>query len=151
MAGTIVTQILAQTKVVILATLGATYHEVPYFYNAESNDLRGARLAYGVRPMAATFSDQGVNRFYTLDHLFEILLFDTIARGGDDSQRETALTTMYDKADSIFKALVNTKINLSTIVLNVFQPSLLEPQFFQGDKIAVLRMQYKVKYRSSLT
>jgi hypothetical protein len=103
-----------------------------------------------VRPLDAS-PTQGVNRTYNMDHRFELILGDTIARAENDSQHLTSLQTMYDAADEIFKDLVQTKIGLPTLVLNVFDPSLSEPELLDENKIVILRMQLTVKYRSSLT
>lgn len=146
---TFVSQILTQIKAIIAAELGNTYTELPRIYDLSKSDLRRARLGYGVRPLDATPAETVV-RAYTLDHGFEIILTDTIARDDSDAQRETVLNTMYDKADEIFKDLVNQKINLATFVMNVSQPSLSEPEFIDENKLVILRMQFIVKYRSAL-
>ena len=145
----LVSNILTQTKSVISTELGATYQELPFIYDVSKNNLRRAEKAYGVRPLSA-LPTEGVTKVYTLDHDFEVILSDTFARGDSDSQRETALNTMYDKADEIFKALIATKINLAATVLHVFGPTLSEPEFFDDNKMVILRMQYTVKYRSTL-
>lgn len=146
---TYVSQIITQTLSVISTELGSTYQQLRYVYDLDKNDYRGRYLAYGVRPLDAV-SAESIVRNYTLDQGFEVILTDTIARTDSDSQITTSLGTMYNKADEIFKALVNTKINLASFVLNVFDPSLNEPEYFDDQKYVVLRMQYKVKYRSQL-
>lgn len=146
---TYVSQIITQTLSVISTELGSTYQQLRYVYDVEKNGLRGAYLAYGVRPLDAS-SAETICQNYTFDHGFEVILTNTIARTDSDSQATTALGTMYNKADEIFKALVNTKINLASFVLNVFDPSMSEPEFLDDQKYVVLRMQYKVKYRSQL-
>ena len=144
----IVSDIITQAESLASTTFGATYQRIPYVYDVSKNDLRGSKLGYGVRPLAAITAD-GVTGVYTMDQDFELVLTDTIARPMDDDERRTALNTMYNQADTYFKALVNTKINLASTVLNVFSPSMSEPEFV--DKFVFLRMQFKVKYRSSLT
>lgn len=144
-----VEQIIDETKSLIAGELGSTYQELRFIYDIEKNGLRNARLAYGVRPLGAGTAETLV-RAYTLDHQFEIILSDTFARGDNDEQREAALNAMYDKSDEIFKELVNHKINLSSFVLNIFEPSMSEPEFLDDNKFIVLRMQYLVKYRSDL-
>lgn len=145
----IVEQIIGESKTLIQSELGAGYQELQFIYNVEKNSLRGAKLAWGVRPLEASPAATVV-RVYTLDHVFEIILTDTFARGDNDSQREEALNTMYNKADEIFKNLVNHKINLPSLVLNIEEPSLAEPEFLDDHKFVILRMQYVIKYRSNL-
>lgn len=146
----LVSQILTQTKSIVSTELGASYSEIPFIYDVEKNDLRRASLGYGVRPLGA-ISNPTVFKSYTLDHEFEIILTQVFARAGtNDSQVEEAFNTMYDKADELYSNLLATKINLPTIVLNVQEPSLLEPEVLSDNKLGVLRMQYTVKYRKNL-
>jgi hypothetical protein len=145
----IVEDIITQAELLAASTFGATYQRLPYVYNVEKNDLRGAKLAYGVRALSAA-SFGSITRVYALDHDFELILTDTVARPVNDDERRTVLNTMYDKSDSFFKALVNTKLNLASTVLQVYEPSLLEPEFLDDSKFVILRMRFKVQYRSNL-
>lgn len=147
---TIVQNILTQTKSIASTTLGATYQEIPFVYELERNDIRRAALGYGVRPLNAD-TTEGLVKAYTLDHNFEFIFTDAWARAGNsDSQIESAFNTMFNQCDEIFKALLNSKINLPSTVLNVQDPSISEPELLNDNKLAVLRMQYVVKYRSNL-
>lgn len=146
----IVSDIVTNIKAVAAAQLGGNYKELIYFYDVSKNDERTGRLGYAVRPLNADTAPT-VTRTYTLDHEFELILADTFARGGvGDAEKQTALLTMYDQADEIFKDMVNTHLSLPTTVLNVYSPRLSEPEFFEASKLVVLRMQFTVKYRSNL-
>lgn len=146
---TIVQDIITQSKSIASTLLGASYKELRFVYTVERNDIRSAEKGYSVRPLSATPAES-VTRVYTLDHGFEFILTDTIGRSDDDSQRTDALNTMYDKADEYFKQIINTKINLPSVVLLVSSPSISEPEFVLDNKLVILRMQYTVKYRSAL-
>lgn len=147
-----VSNIVTNTKELIATTLGATYQELAHVYEVTKNNIRNAKLAYGVRSLSAD-PVSTVTQTYTLDHLFEIILTDTAPRSGtSDAQLQASFMTMFNKADEIFKAMVNTKISLPLSVLNIFDPRILEPEIIDGEtKMAVLRMQVTVKYRSALT
>lgn len=146
---TIVQDIIAQSKVVYLGAFPGA-QELPYIFDVEKNDLRRSEDSFGIRPLSASNAET-ITRNYTLDHGFELILTRSVPRGNqDDSQKIAALEVLYDRGDEFFKALVNTKINLPSVVLNVFDPEFSEPEFDEGGKIAILRMQYVVKYRSSL-
>jgi hypothetical protein len=145
----IVSDIVTAIKASCATTLGASYQELPFVYSVTENNERTARLAYGVRPLGGE-SASGVNRVYTMDHRFEILLADTVARCQNDTQKSSAILTLFNKADEIFKVLVNTKISLPSTVLNVTGPSFGEPELYADNKFVVLRMQVSVLYRSSL-
>lgn len=144
----IVSDIISGIRTVASGQLGGSWQELRNWYEVDKNDIRSAALAYNVRPLSAIPVD-GVMKYYTVDQTFEIILSDVIARGHGDSERETALLELYNKADEIFKDLHNTKVNGTSGVLLVSQPSLAEPEFLDEKKIIVLRMQFVVKYRGS--
>lgn len=146
----IVEQIIDESKSIATTTFGVTYQELRFFYDVEKNSVRGMRLAFAIRPLSASPAESVVG-VYTVQHSFELILTDSVARADDDSQRETALDTMYSQADEFFKAIINSKINLPTIVLIVESPSFSEPEFVDDNKLVILRMQYDVRWRSSTT
>ncbi len=147
---TIVSQIITNAEALAATTFGATYQRLKFVYEVTKNDVRGATLAYGIRPLSAIPVD-GITRTYTVDHTFELVLMDTTARDLSDDERRAALNTMYDKADEYFKALVSTKLSLANLVWVVQSPSMSEPEVYPDQKFVVLRMQFVVKYRSSLS
>lgn len=142
--GDILTNVRAQA-----ASILTGWQRLPYVFDVSKNNSTRAKLAYGVRALDASPAD-GVNRCYTLDHRFELILTDTIARGNDDSLIETSIGTLFDKSDEMFKALVHTKISLPLVVLNISSPSLLPPELYEKEKIVAVRMQFNVSYRSAL-
>lgn len=145
----LVEQILTEATTIALTVMGAGSQELRYKYEIERNDIRTAKFAFGVRPLGAVPAET-VTKSFTLDHLFETVLTDTIPRDHDDTQRNDALNVLYDKADDIFRAMINSKIGLPLIVFNISQPTLPESEYFEENSIIVLRMQYVVKYRSLL-
>ena len=143
----IVSNIITQTKLIAQTELGASYQELRFVQDVARNHLRGARLSFGVRPLGA-IPVSTVTNYYTVDQTFEIILADSIARKDDDSEKEASLGEMYDQADEIFKAMINSKINLAASVLSVSQPTYLEPEIYDDQSMVVLRMQCVVKWRS---
>lgn len=145
---TVVQDIVNNSRTVISAQLGDTWQELRHWYDVTKADYRSGTKGYNVRPLDAS-EDVTVNRFYTVDQGFELILVDTVARAQGDTERETVLFEMYNQIDEIFKDLVNTKINGTTNVLLVNGPNISEPEFLDENKFVVLRMQYTVKYRGA--
>lgn len=118
----------------------------------KKNNIRQVKLGYGIKPGQADPTDTVV-RSYTVDQKFDILLTDVFARAADtDNQVQSAVLTMYDKADEIFKHFVNTKVNLAAYVLMCFDPTILEPQVIDGEaRFVLLTMQMTIKYRNDLS
>ena len=145
-----VKDILTQSRLVASTELGATYQRLMFVFDLSKLNTYAAKLAFGFRSLSAV-PNETVTKSFTQDQEFELILVDTIANTSNDTDREESLDVMYDKQDEIMKQMILTKINLSGVVLNVSQPSISEPEFFDDNKIVALRTQYTVKYRSLLT
>lgn len=146
---TTVTSIMAQAKVIAAASLGATWKEMPSVFNLESNDLRRGAKSYGVKPGAAA-SAATVTNSYALDHVFELILMDKNPRKDSEAQALAVIDDLYDKQDTIYKAMVRAKLNLGGTVLLVSNPSLSEPEFINSRELIALRQQFTVKYRQAI-
>lgn len=145
-----VTNILSGGLSTISSTLGATWKRLQDVYNVTNNLSRVIAKGYGMRPLESFTPDSQVNRYYTLDQRFEIVLTDIVARGDTDAELNTTIGTLYDKSDDIFKAMIATKVGYPAAVLNCFSPSISAPEIL-GEGMVILRMQFTVKYRSALT
>ena len=146
--------IVADIRAAILAqmstTLGADYQVLPFVFTEDRNDARRGKLAYNCRPLGASPSEGQVNRSFTEDQGFEMILSDTFAVDVTDVQKLASIDVMFDKADEIMKAIVSTKLGLSAVVLFVSSPSYSEPELLRGAKMVLLRIQFIVKYRTQI-
>jgi len=147
----IVTDIRAAILAQQATTLGGTYQRIPYVFNVERMDIRTARLGYGCRALGGVPPDVQMNRTFTIDQGFEMVFTDTFAKDVKDLDKETAIDTMFNKADEVMKAIVNTKLGLSATVLFVGAPTYAEPELVRAAKVVVLRVQFIVKYRTALS
>lgn len=145
---TTVNAIVVAAKSVAAAVL-TDWVELRHVFDVAKNDFRNTRYAYGVRPLEAD-NAATVTGAYMLDHRFELILTQTVARTDDDSQIFTVLSDLYDKADQVYRQFENTKIGLGSTIALVTSPSLSEPEILTGTTV-VLRMQFLVKYRHSIS
>lgn len=144
-----VTSILSGGLSTISSTLGASWKRLMDVYDVRKNVERVASKGYGMRPLEGVTPTEQVNRYYTLDQRFEVVLTDVITRGDTDTQMSTAIGTLYDKADEIFKAMIATKVGYPSAVLNCFSPYVSAPEIL-GEGVVIVRLQFTVKYRSAL-
>jgi hypothetical protein len=148
-----VASIVADIRAAILAqmaiTLGATYRVTPYVFEADRNDLRQGKLGYNCRALGASPSE-GVNRYFTMDQGFELLFTDSFANDATDDDKQTSIDTMFNKADEVMKAMVNTKVGVGT-VLFVSEPTYLDPEILLNAKLVALKVQFVVKYRTAMS
>lgn len=135
----------------LLASVLTGYQEIPHVYDPAKNNSRQARLGYGAR-VGSGEPGATVTTHYTMDRQFEIVLTDTVPKMGDsDEQLRDAIGVMDDKADELFRRMVQTKLGVSEVLL-VSEPRLLAPEVVDGDgKIVILVMQVTIKYRNTLT
>lgn len=133
----------------IAAASYAGASKIRYLYDLSKNDSRTPAKGYGVKVLSGVPTDT-LTKSFTIDQDFELILADTIARTHDDEQREEVIDRLFDRADDIAVTATNTKVNLSSIVIDVSAPSYGEPEFFDENKIVALRTQFTVKYRRNL-
>lgn len=144
-----VTNILDGGITTIAATLGSDWKRLMDVYDVRKNVDRVARKGYGMRPLDGATPDSQVNRYYTMDQRFEVVLTDVISRGDTDAELNASIGNLYDKSDEIFKAMIATKVGYPSAVLNCFSPSVSAPEIL-GEGVVILRLQFTVKYRSAL-
>lgn len=144
----IVEHIFDQITSVTQDALGADYVPLRRVFDVEQNDSRTMEKAFGVRHGEAISAD-GVNRVYTMDHSFEIILVNrAVGRDGDSAIQET-FNGLYDKADEVLKKIFLSKLNLPNIVLIVDSPSIDTPELLSNGA-AMLVVGFNVKYRQAI-
>lgn len=127
-----------------------TYQKLKYVYDVQKNTFKGNPKKYGVRPLGASETD-GVIRASTLDQNFQIILTDNYVNAQDNDQGlQDTVKDLFSKMNDLEKQLFKSKLGLSSIVLFTSLESIDEPEIFEEDKIAVLRAEFLVKYRTNL-
>lgn len=134
----------------IATAVGTGWQELVHVQDLSKLNERTAKKGYGMRPMDATAVETPI-RSYTLDHAFEIVLTDTLARVENDEEYRAVLATLYDKADEVFKRIILTKLGLPSLVVNVTGPSISQPEIGPKKIFIALRMRVLVKHRSAIT
>lgn len=146
---TIVKQIAEAIESRILAK--TSYRELDYKLDITKNTFKGNKKRYGVIPKAGS-TVEGVNKVYTMDHGFEMILTTSYVNASNNDADQIAKTfDLYDKADIIFKDVFLSKAGLPTIILNIVGIGLAEPEYIGEHHLIVLRSEFTVKYRNSLT
>lgn len=147
---TTVANIMTAVKESITGLLGAPWHEMRNVNDLEkNNDLRSGSNSFGIRPLDAQ-NVATVTNSYMLDHLFEVVLMQSLPRKDDTAQSNAALVDLYDKQDEIFKQLARTKLTLFAVVIDVHDPELIAPEYVKGGSFVALRQQFRVKYRQAI-
>ncbi len=146
---TLVTQIRTGINTIITANL-STYSTMPFVFDPEKNDFRRVEKSYGIVALgAATNSENGVLKTYTLDHEFQILLARRFVKRDNDDNALTVIDDLYDQADTLFVKMLGTKLTLPLIVMTVHSPSMSEPEILENSA-ALLRLGFTVEYRNTL-
>lgn len=146
----IVEQIITAGKSQLSTTLGASYSELDYVIELEKNNFRNRTTRYGFIPLGADTGESVINKVYTLDHSFQIILTQPTFNRQNDAGLISATNTLYDKMDDIFKDFMNKKLGLNTIILNIQEPSIEEPEYLEDNDLVALRGNVVIKYRQPL-
>lgn len=125
-----------------------SYTLLTYKLDLEKNSSRGTDNGYGARPIS---SSPGINLLghYTQTHDWELILTNGFADRCGDENKESQGFALYDKMDDLFVDLISSKAGLTSIILNIEQPSMNELEYL--DKMVVLRAIVSIQYRNALT
>lgn len=152
---TVVADIRTGIEARVATSLGATYQKLRRFYLPEQNSQRDAEKGYAVIEGAAIdASSEGTFKFYTLDHQFDIIVVDTIARDTEDSYKQTVAEDLYDKIDEMLVDFLGSGLGTISvtngIILTTNQPTISEPEFLENNSV-LIRASLNVKYRRQFT
>jgi len=146
----IVSQIVSAAKSQISTTLGATYSELDFEVDLDRNNFRTNDKRYGFLPREADTTETTINRFYTLDHRFEIILTQRADIRQDDSDLRTVREDLYDQMDEIFQVMHLQKLGLTNVIMLIDGPTVEEPEYLEDNRLVVLRGSVIIKYRQSI-
>jgi hypothetical protein len=144
-----VAQIHEAIKTTAGVVLGGSYVLIRNVYELDKNDTRTSNYGYGVKHLASSIAD-GVTRTVTMDQGFELILMNRIVRRDNDSEIQAVINTLHDKVEAFFQSAYLTKLGLSSIVLNVENLNITEPQIFESGLVA-LTATFTVKHRKQIT
>ena len=115
----------------------------------DRNTLSGEDQRYGVR-VTDGVQVPGAVCAYTLDHSFEVILARAYITTVDgDAVWDTIVDDLEQKAHSLFTDLVQQKAGAASVVNNVKDLVLLEPEVDEDNKFIALRVRFAVNYRVS--
>lgn len=131
-----------------VAAVLTTFSQAAYQLSPEQNGNRNGSTRYAVNPLGAVPAET-VHQRITYDQIFELILIDQyINRDGDSDQHSTVLT-LFEKMDDVLADLMHTKIGIPAVVMLVYSPTILDPDYPEGEDIIVLRANITVKWRRS--
>lgn len=145
---TIVEDIFDAITTTVQTAVGASYLPLRRVFDPAQNDFRTVAKGFGVRHAEASSAD-GVNRVYTLDHRFEVVLTRAFVDRNDDAAIQEAINELYDKADEVLKASFLTKLGLSSVILIVDSPTIGAPEILPNSAVSLV-VGFNVKYRQAI-
>lgn len=134
----------------IATILSSPWAELKYTINPAKNDFKSNAKRYGVRPLSGAVAD-GVTNYYTMDHDFEVCLtHDYIPSPVGDQDQKDKTFLLYDKMDDIFRDLFCSKAGLNSIILNIGDLNIEEPEYSVAESVVLLKATVTIKYRQAL-
>lgn len=134
----------------IQAELGVSYKPLAYLEDVTKNSFRTNTERFGVRPLEAS-QVPGVTKYVQLIQSFEIVLSKSYTESSiDDSEQVEKSLDNRENLLAIYKRLVNNKGGAPSLVLNVFDLNIQEPEYIVEEKVAIQRATMNVQYRITL-
>jgi hypothetical protein len=134
----------------IQAELGSTYKPLAYLEDVAKNSFRTSSERFGVRPLASS-QVPGVTKYYQFIQSFEIVISKQYLESSiDDSEKVEKSLDNREIVLALFKRMINNKAGLPSMVLNVFDLAIAEPEYLEQDKVAVQRATMNIQYRLTL-
>lgn len=130
--------------------LGATYFELDYKHDLPKNDFRNSDKRYGVVPLGG-LQVEGSIKVYTVDQVFEMVLTHGTIDRDTDEDRSAKEFLLFEKTHAILKEMIQSKLGIPSLVMNVSNLDLADPEFLEPDNIVVQRTRLTVKYALPLT
>lgn len=141
--------IRTELNTLAVSTFPSSYNKLRKVFEVETNDLRNLREAYGIRVLDG-LQNNDVTKSLTIDSTWELILTNTNTDDRDDEVTQDVIDDLHDKADEFFATVVNTKVNLPSLVVFVGDESFNEPELLEENKYVILRFQFTIRYRRQL-
>lgn len=150
MAITKVRDIRDAMLVEIAAELGANYKQLAYVEDIGKNSFRTSNQRYGVRQLEAS-QISGVNKYATFDQTFQVVLTKGYIQSNiDDSEQRNTSLDLTELAHDIYVRMFKTKAGIPSVVVNVKDLIISEPEYLEDDKVTVIRANLIITYRNTL-
>lgn len=147
---TIVKDITDAAKVLIDATLPAEYTQLDYEHDVEANHFNNKTKRFGFISLGADFAEGELLKHVTMDHVFQLILTTDFNNQDDDVSQTSAKNELWERHLDLLKVLINQKLGLTSVVLNVSGISFDAPEFIDDTTVVVIRANLQVKYRFAL-
>jgi hypothetical protein len=139
-----VSSILTSLENQIATTLGASWSELDYVYDLESNNSKNINNRYGVGTLAGD-SVSGTTKAITVDFGFFVVLTKCMVNRSSDAKQRVVLSEIYDQFEEINKAVFQKKLNNANILL-VSELSYDEPEVIHNG--LSVKVNFIIKYRN---
>ena len=134
----------------IAAELGVNYKKLAYLEDVTKNSFRTNNDRYGVRALSSSEVD-GVTKNPTFTQSFEVVLTKGYYESNlDDTEQIERSLDNRENLLCIYKRLVNNRAGIPSVVLNIQNLQIDEPEFLVDEKVAVQRATMDITYRFSL-
>lgn len=129
---------------VCVTVLGVTWVQMRKLFQPVQNDLRIAEKSFAVRPLGAD-PFTGAQVAFVFNQQFEIILSRRATNRDNDVEIQDVIFDLYDKADNIFRSAIRLRASLDTIILDIDEPGMAEPEVLDNGAV-ILRFSFRVKH-----
>lgn len=133
----------------ISTVLGTDYKKLEYIREIEKNSTNTKAKGYGALVGPGEPAEEGVNRSYTFEQVFTVVLCEGVERKKNERDQETAALTLATAMDAIYKQFQQYRLGLPSLVIQIKTPSLDEREITEDGGTVILRANFPVVYRQA--
>ena len=134
----------------IAIELGASYKQLAYVEDVSKNSFNTSNDRYGVRGLGS-IETASVTKYATFLQSFEVVLTKGYIQSTiDDTEQVSKSYELREKAYDIYVNAVKNKIALPSVVMNVSNFQVSEPEYLEDDKVVIIRCTMDILYRLTL-
>ena len=131
----------------IQSELGSSYKELAYIENIDKNSFLTSNDRFGVRALTA-IQQPGVTKYTTFSQSFEIVLTKGYIQSSiDDTEQVNKSYELRASMLDIYQRLVNNKAGAPSLVMNIFNLVIQDPEYLDEDKVVIIRATMDIFYR----
>lgn len=148
----IVAQIIEAMVARLANQLPSDWHRLKYARTPDKNDKVGRDKGYAAIPGASEpGTEAAVFGSYTQKQTFTVVLSKGCVAGKGDTQLAEAEKLLYQWMDRVIRDFKASKLYEADVVVRIADPSIDAPEYFEDDEMVVLRANFPILYRNTLS
>lgn len=133
-----------------LASVFTSFTKANFGIDIQKNSWKHGKSVYSVVPQSSS-QGNSTTCAITMEQSFLVTIADQFkSERTDDSSKQSKIISLTDSAMDFFKALVKNKAFAPSVVLNIYDLEIQDPEFLEDENIVLIKMSFIVLNRTQL-